>query len=162
MTKGINVPSSGKYGLAFSVILQYHANDNLEDWWFIINHDDDKDPNTLANFLHICYAELQALLGQMQVHGTARGEMCIDHQAMVRFLHCMQNTKYTVTPMSYYGGNVKDHYLLCMGKFWLNVEPLNFWNNWKWPWVVSCAETTIHQASLDVERIHVGFDRRRG
>jgi len=31
MTKGINVPSHGKYALAFSVILQHlAANDNLE------------------------------------------------------------------------------------------------------------------------------------
>jgi len=55
------------YSSAFKAIIAHFADSADQGRWFIVNHDDEEDPNTLAHFLHIQYADLECLLKKIGI-----------------------------------------------------------------------------------------------
>jgi len=101
-----------KYGPALCTILKHFATSIPQGCWFIINYNDDEDANTLANFLHICYTELKALLLQIGIMITVGKNTCIRHCAMTNFLQGIKQVEYTKTWLLYDGDSPCDYHLL--------------------------------------------------
>ncbi len=105
-------PSARKYGLAFCVVLQHFAKSTTQGRWFLINHDDDADPNTLANFLHIRHAELVALLHQVGIMRVFGKTSHFNRQAMITIIHGIEEAEYTKTRLSYDDSKPRDYHLI--------------------------------------------------
>jgi len=61
------------YTHVFQTVLLQLADSTVHGRWYIINHDDDTDTNTLASFLHLTYTQLIAYLTYIGVVQQTNG-----------------------------------------------------------------------------------------
>jgi len=106
------------YSSAFEAILAHFASTTKQGRWFIINHQDDTDPNTLAHFLHLIYEELDAILKEIGVIVQVGQIYKFIPRAMSDFLHWTEHVEFTTTRMAYKKDKKpRDYQLLQIGAY---------------------------------------------
>ncbi len=91
------------YSHALQTIVTKIANHEPQGRWFLINHEEEDDPNTLVHFLPLCYTELEALLKEIGVFYMSGTHTRVDWQAMANLWQQTKIVEYTVSKSAYGG-----------------------------------------------------------
>jgi len=116
------------YGRALQAIITKIANREPQGRWFIINHEEEDDPNTLAHFLHLCYTELEALLKEIGVFYMSGTCTRVDRQAMADLWQQTETVEYTVSKLAYGGCKPRDCHLIRIGAYSEELGPFSFFD----------------------------------
>jgi len=116
------------YSHALRAIIGKIANHAPQGRWFVINHDEEDDPNTLVHFLHLCYTKLEALLKKIGVFYMSGTQTRVDCQAMADLWKQTENMEYTVSKMAYDGCKPCDCHLTQMGAYSKKLGPFLFFD----------------------------------
>jgi len=83
------------------VFLRRASSNFKKPHWFLINHDDEDDPNTFANLLRLSYRDMWILLKSCGLTDDYGGSIGISSKRMEQFIFPIDKVQFSMSKVQY-------------------------------------------------------------